>query len=1357
MSDQKLMPQEEAHTSQTDSGEKSSIPSHGIPRTPPVQLSLDTEDRVFPIRSVMSITPEADHRSRAEALSDTLEQNLASATSSDCSDSESALLRFDRQKKGKSQAKSSKLHDRSSNTGTALTNVGQKASYTEVDIPSSTKAPTETSQPQQPLSPGSSATMVAQNSLATDEDFGGGIVTTRFKYVTTEEGHSVITGREGEALQRCEDEPIHVPGAVQGFGALVVLREESQAKLVVRIASENTSTILGFPPRDLFDLDSFCDILSDDHAENLWEQIDFVRDEGGDPARNGPEVFSISVRTPRSSGRRYTKLWCAIHTNDRNPGFIICEFELEDDPYCPIIPPGETSRMTVGFPPNTLNSQPTPDELLESTTASNKHLRVLRSARSKRGEAAAMEVFSIMSQIQDQFASAPTLETFLKVLIGIVKELTGFHRVMIYQFDPTWNGRVVAELVDPRATKDLYRGLNFPATDIPKQARDLYKINKVRLLYNRDQETARLVCRTLEDLETPLDMTHTFLRAISPIHLKYLSNMEVRASMSISINAFDELWGLIACHSYGESGMRVAFPIRKMCRLIGDSASRNIERLSYASRLQARKLINTIPTTRNPSGYIIASSEDLLALFNADFGLLSIRDEAKILGGTEQSQEALVLLEFLRIKKFSSVTVSQCLTEDYRDLQHGPGLKDIAGMLLVPLTHTGSDFIVFFRKAQLREVKWAGNPYEKVVKEGTRAYLEPRKSFQSWTENVVGQCREWYEDTIESAAVLCLVYGKFIEVWRRKEDAMRESHLTKTLLANSAHEVRTPLNAIINYLEMALEGSLDSDTRESLKKSHSASKSLIYVVNDLLDLTKLEEGHDLIKVEDFDLVATVTGVSEMFQRDAERKSISLTMTIKPDVPRTVGGDQRRVRQAISNLTANAIQNTSAGGVGMEISLVSLDHDRVEIDIAVVDTGSGMSQQRLDSLFSELEEVEMELEDGPDTGTSESPRKAEKSQEHKRTLGLGLALVARVIRNMNGQLRLSSELGKGSRFVIRLPFTIFSGASTSTDERNVMGSPQLTPEIKGGDFMLVDALSPEAPSLNRSHPDSGAGQELKGRPSLQSMGSMDSWTSHRSGKSVVNSLIDAIQEPLAGAEPAPPTSIYLDTRGTKIPGQEEITDSKTPLKPVKISQSDEPASVSQPSEKSNIPSNANRRLPEGGQSRNSAHTPQMEILVAEDDPINSKIMKKRLEKIRHNVHLTVNGADCAALYNKKPGFFDAVLMDMQMPILGGLGSTEMIRACEESATPQEQSARASLNSRVPIFAVSASLLERDLDVYVKAGFDGWILKPVDFKRLNELLNGIVDDTLRESCLYKPGEWNKGGWFGKAPELDQPLEK
>ena len=120
--------------------------------------------------------------------------------------------------------------------------------------------------------------------------------------------------------------------------------------------------------------------------------------------------------------------------------------------------------------------------------------------------------------------------------------------------------------------------------------------------------------------------------------------------MSISIMAFGQLWGLISCHTYGRYGQRVSFPGRQLCRILGDNISRNIERLSYAQRLQSRKLINTIPTNTNPDGYIIAKAEDLLTLFDAEFGVLSIGDEAKILGAIDNSQEVLAVLEYLRVK-----------------------------------------------------------------------------------------------------------------------------------------------------------------------------------------------------------------------------------------------------------------------------------------------------------------------------------------------------------------------------------------------------------------------------------------------------------------------------------------------------------------------------------------------------------------------------------------------------------------------------------------------------------------------------------------------------------------------------------
>lgn len=176
--------------------------------------------------------------------------------------------------------------------------------------------------------------------------------------------------------------------------------------------------------------------------------------------------------------------------------------------------------------PEGLGDNASKEELDASTISRIKPIRALRRMRKSKGTDM-LKLFSLLGQINNELNKAQDLQTSLEIAVGVVAEITGFHRVMIYQFDDSWNGQVVAELVDYKQTRDLYRGLHFPASDIPAQARELYKINKVRLLYDRDQPTARLVCRSRKELETPLNLTHSQLRAMSPIHVKYLVNMGV--------------------------------------------------------------------------------------------------------------------------------------------------------------------------------------------------------------------------------------------------------------------------------------------------------------------------------------------------------------------------------------------------------------------------------------------------------------------------------------------------------------------------------------------------------------------------------------------------------------------------------------------------------------------------------------------------------------------------------------------------------------------------------------------------------------------------------------------------------------
>lgn len=308
----------------------------------------------------------------------------------------------------------------------------------------------------------------------------------------------------------------------------------------------------------------------------------------------------------------------------------------------------------------------------------------------------------------------------------------------------------MSELIGTGASADKYKGLHFPATDIPKQARELYMINTIRVLYDREQETARLICRSFEDAKTPLDLKHSYLRAMSPVHIKYLENMGVRASMSISLMVGGKLWGLVSCHGYG-AGMRVSLPARELCRGLGSIASSNIEKLIYAARVLARKPLSQAPRLKtSPSSYIAASSSDLLNMFGADFGFLVIKGEARTIGTLLAYAESIVLLHYIRKRAFAAVAFSHEIMKDYDDVTYQLGFSIISGMLVIPLAASGADFLVFFRRGRLKEINWAGNPHEKTV--GPGSYLEPRSSFERWSETVIGTSREWTEDQGSSSS-----------------------------------------------------------------------------------------------------------------------------------------------------------------------------------------------------------------------------------------------------------------------------------------------------------------------------------------------------------------------------------------------------------------------------------------------------------------------------------------------------------------------------------------------------------------------------------------------------------------------------
>ncbi|EPQ54663.1 hypothetical protein GLOTRDRAFT_116494 [Gloeophyllum trabeum ATCC 11539] len=1134
---------------------------------------------------------------------------------------------------------------------------------------------------------------VNQSSSNQEED---PLVTFRFAYKEDEDGHHVVVGREGQLL-KCEDEPIRTPGAVQGFGVLMVLQEDEESGyLSVRQVSENAPEILGLTPKYLFSLNCLTEALPDPQADLLWDNIQYLNDP--DPECEGqddsPHVFLVTgwgepgsaLPDEETSDPQKRRSWTCCTTNRAKPLLALERLR----------------RM----------SRATGSSLLPDRGSG----RGRRGGRRGGGSGAVgmMDVFSVMAQINEQLGAAPDLDTFLKVVVGVIKDLTQFHRVLVYQFDESWNGQTVAELVDWNKSHDLYKGLHFPASDIPAQARQLYAINKVRLLYDRSQSTARLVAKSKSDLEPPLNMTHCYLRAMSPIHLEYLRNMGVRASMSISIMAFDNLWGLVACHSYGNTGMRVSFPVRQMLRLLSQSISRNLERLSYAQRLHTRKLINTISSEQHPSGYIVSNADDLLGLFDADFGMLVIGEGAKILGPNQHSQEILIMAEYLRLKQFTTMQVSHIVTKDYPDLQLTMGLEVIAGLLYVPLSSGGKDFIAFLRKGQPRKIHWAGKPYKDNAE--SRATLEPRKSFKVWSETVAGRCRQWTDEQLETASVLALVYGKFIEVWRQKENALHTTKLTEILLSNASHEVRTPLNHIINYLEMALNGPLDLETRDNLSRSHAASKSLLLTINDLLDLTRLESGNETSFSEPFNIRAAIEEAVQLYRNEASRRNIDFILEIDLSEHQTmVVGDAKKIKSAVANLTANALKFTTEGSVMISCRAFKepeglRDPKQVAIEIIVADTGCGISSEKLNSLFREFEQVEVAAPKAP------------------QGLGLGLAVVARIVEQLGGQLRVDSKVGEGSRFSFLIPFELYpaggsvASGSTGSSLRSLRSRATSPGEPSRDIENLVQAIASTQLSVHPSPPVHGPGP---------------------AGACEINPFFppgEGVVKP-----PTPPRS--EEGKGTSAP---YVT---TPpcVQPAKIEADGLDREVT-------AKRSGRAKRASAGNADGSGSSAPLRVLIVEDDDINRTILAKRLTLDGHIVVNTTNGQECVDMIETDIDF-DCILMDVQMPILNGFEATKRIREFEQGLSPLQRPSLSSrqshqLNGRVPIFAVSASLMESQRPTMVKLGIDGWILKPIDFKRLKTILKGVTDLQQRAADIYKPGcNWETGGWLSIPPKTDR----
>jgi chemotaxis family two-component system sensor kinase Cph1 len=363
----------------------------------------------------------------------------------------------------------------------------------------------------------------------------------------------------------------------------------------------------------------------------------------------------------------------------------------------------------------------------------------------------------------ERFGKASNVGQLADAAVKAYRELTGHDRVMVYRFDPDGHGKIIAEARDPRLESLL--GHHYPASDIPQRARQLYIRNRVRVLVDVHYQPAALEPRYLPPDQADTDMSMCYLRSMSPLHLQYLKNMGVTATLVVSLVHDGRLWGLVAAHHYAPRNLRYA--VRAAADLMAEVISTRIAAIeNYAHAqvaIQVRRLEQRLVEATSTEGdwryALFRNPRTLLQPLEATGAALFYDDEILTTGEVPSTPELRALMQWVdqsaRDAPFACSSVSR----------ENPALASVtptaSGVLAMRLSRSRPDFLMWFRKEQLASVTWAGDPNKTIVGNDPLE-LSPRRSFAAWSEIVRGTALSWTASDIALAKALGLSLADII-------------------------------------------------------------------------------------------------------------------------------------------------------------------------------------------------------------------------------------------------------------------------------------------------------------------------------------------------------------------------------------------------------------------------------------------------------------------------------------------------------------------------------------------------------------------------------------------------------------------